>query len=242
MKVDLLNHPANQRRLAAQLILVLVLLLAGCTAPGLTPAPLVEITPQPTQPQQVQNSPSSTAPAVSTAENAPDLTATTAPAQTELSCTAPAEVTPPLTEGPFYTPGSPQRTNLIEEGMPGERIIIRGYVLDRNCQPVSNVWLDFWQADANGAYDNAGYTLRGQQYSDAQGRFVLETVLPGEYPGRTPHIHVKVQPPGGDMLTTQLFFPGAAGNETDRIFDQCLLVVVRSSAEGYEGDFNFIVP
>ncbi len=44
-----------------------------------------------------------------------------------------------------------------------------------------------------------------------QGRYTLETIVPGEYPGRTQHIHVKVQAPNGPILTTQIYFPGVAG-------------------------------
>jgi protocatechuate 3,4-dioxygenase beta subunit len=77
-----------------------------------------------------------------------------------------------------------------------------------NCNPIPNAWLDFWQADNNGDYDNAGYTLRGHQYSDEQGRYYLETILPGLYSSRPiRHIHVKVQAPNGEMLTSQLYFP-----------------------------------
>ena len=79
-----------------------------------------------------------------------------------------ANVTPSLTEGPYYKSGSPEQANLFQEGMPGTKIVITGYVYDTNCQPVANAWLDFWQADANGNYDNSGYTLRGHQYTDAE--------------------------------------------------------------------------
>src|SRR3954447_6103967 len=101
--------------------------------------------------------------------------------------------TPSLTEGPYYKAGSPERTSLLEANMPGTKVVLTGYVYDKNCRPVAHAWLDFWQADANGRYDNSGYTLRGHQYTDANGRYTLETVEPGEYPGRTVHFHVKVQ-------------------------------------------------
>ena len=92
--------------------------------------------------------------------------------------------------------------------MTGTRLILAGYVLDQNCQPVPNAWLDFWQADANGNYDNSGYTLRGHQFTDGQGRYFLETVAPGLYPGRPiVHLHAKVQPPDGQLMTTQIYFP-----------------------------------
>jgi len=65
-------------------------------------------------------------------------------------------VTPSVTEGPFYKAGSPQRTSLLEPGMPGTKLVITGQVFTRDCRPVPGAWLDFWQADAHGAYDNAG--------------------------------------------------------------------------------------
>lgn len=139
-------------------------------------------------------------------------------------CSDGDEPTPRQTEGPYFTPNSPERTNLVEDGMPGERIALAGYVLDRRCRPVAGALLDLWHCDAAGVYDNDGYRLRGHQFSDAEGRFVFETIVPGRYPGRTRHYHVKVQAPGQKVLTTQLYFPGEPGNDSDRIFDPTLLL------------------
>ena len=139
-------------------------------------------------------------------------------------CSDGDEPTPRQTEGPYFTPNSPERTNLLEDGMPGERIALAGFVLDRRCQPVAGALLDLWHCDAAGQYDNDGYRLRGHQFSDAEGRFVFETIVPGKYPGRTRHYHVKVQAPGRNILTTQLYFPGEPGNEGDNIFDPTLLL------------------
>lgn len=141
-------------------------------------------------------------------------------------CTAPTTVTPAVTEGPFYKAGSPERALLLDPGFKGTEIIVTGYVLTPDCKPVAHAWLDFWQADSSGTYDNTGYTLRGHQFTDEAGRYYLDTVLPGEYPGRTLHIHVKVQAANGPILTTQLFFPAATGNQRDSIFDPKLLVSV----------------
>jgi len=139
-------------------------------------------------------------------------------------CSDGDEPTPRQTEGPYFTPNSPERASLLEDGMPGERIALAGYVLDRRCRPVAGALLDLWHCDAAGVYDNDGYRLRGHQFSDAEGRFVFETIVPGKYPGRTRHYHVKVQAPGRSILTTQLYFPGEPGNERDRIFDPTLLL------------------
>ena len=139
-------------------------------------------------------------------------------------CSDDDDPTPRQTEGPYFTPDSPERTNLIEDGMPGERIALAGFVLDRSCRPVAGALLDLWHCDSSGVYDNQGYRLRGHQFSDAQGRFVFETIVPGKYPGRTRHYHIKVQAPGQSILTTQLYFPGEPGNKDDHIFDAALLL------------------
>ena len=170
---------------------------------------------------------------------------TTAVMDPNLACSAgqtSANTTVELTEGPYYTPGSPEDASLYKEGMTGIKLIVTGYVYDTNCQPVANAWLDFWQADANGVYDNSGYTLRGHQYTDSTGRFELVTVVPGIYPGRTEHIHFKVQAPNGNVITSQLFFPGVTQNDSDGIYDDSLLLSIQETSDGLLGQYNFVVP
>lgn len=138
------------------------------------------------------------------------------------------------TEGPYYTPNTPERHSLLEDGMQGTRLILVGYVLDQNCQPLPNAWLDFWQADANGEYDNSGYHLRGHQFTDEQGRYYLETILPGLYSSRPiEHIHVKVRPEGGQEITSQLYFPQQPM--------EGLTVTLEDKGEYLLGYFNFVV-
>lgn len=213
------------------LTFVLVLgLLAACAAP-----PAAVQTTVPTS-AAVENTavPATQSPTA----GLPDVTTetTTAPA-----CSAPADLTPALTEGPYYKSGSPERASLVEN-LPGVRLVLKGYVLDQNCQPVPGAWLDFWQADSQGVYDNTGYTLRGHQFADQNGFYQLETVVPGIYPGRTEHIHFKVQAPNGPVLTSQLFFPGVTQNQSDGIYNDALLIQVTSeSAEEVQAAFNFII-
>lgn len=217
-------------RLFTLLTLTILAACSGIPETGSTPAATSPLATGPaTHPAQSTLSPES--------EPAPVGTL----AATEINCSPPAALTPAMTEGPFYSPGSPERASLLEPGMAGTSILISGYVLTTDCEPVPNAWLDFWQTDSAGQYDNSGYRLRGHQFADENGRYELETVLPGEYPGRTMHIHVKVQPPGGEVLTTQLFFPGAAGNQSDRIFAEELLVNQYETEEGLRGSFNFIL-
>ncbi|MFD8492622.1 carbohydrate-binding protein [Amycolatopsis sp. NPDC059657] len=142
------------------------------------------------------------------------------------------------TEGPYFKPNSPERTTLTG---PGTRLVVSGYVFGLACRPVARALLDFWQADVNGAYDNVGYAFRGHQYTDANGAFKLTTIVPGLYPGRTRHIHVKVQAPGRPILTTQLYFPNEPRNNTDSIFDPRLLMTVRDSGGTREGAFDFVL-
>lgn len=157
---------------------------------------------------------------------------------TEMGIAIPAPICSALTqqqtEGPYYTPNTPEKHSLLEEGMTGTRLVLVGYVLDQNCLPLANAWLDFWQADANGEYDNVGYRLRGHQFTDTQGRYYLETILPGLYSSRPiEHIHVKVRPDGGAEVTSQLYFPGQPIDG--------LTVTIEERGDYLVGYFNFVV-
>lgn len=152
------------------------------------------------------------------------------------------EPTPELTEGPYFTPRSPVRRSIVPAGAAGTRLTLTGRVLTTAGKPVARALIDFWQADARGAYDNSGYRFRGHQLTDSLGRYTLFTVVPGIYPGRTKHIHVKVQAPRQPVLTTQLFFPGVAGNQSDGIFDrECLISGWRVANGRRLGRFDFVL-
>ena len=152
------------------------------------------------------------------------------------------EATQALTAGPFYTPNTPERSVLYEPGIAGTPIVVMGRVLTTDCQPLAGAVLDFWQADGKGEYDNEGFTLRGHQFTDSQGYYRLETVKPGLYPGRTAHIHVRVQGKNTPLLTTQLYFPGEALNEQDGLYKKPLEVDMRESGDGkLEAQFDFIL-
>jgi protocatechuate 3,4-dioxygenase beta subunit len=166
--------------------------------------------------------------------------------QTEAQTLTQAQAQQPLTvaetEGPYFKTNSPESTTLVTDAMQGTVLTITGQVLGQDGTPVANALLDFWQADASGTYDNSGYTLRGHQYTDANGYYTLTTVVPGLYPGRTRHIHVKAQAPNGPVLTTQLFFPGEARNASDSIYSPSLVLNIQNNADGTESaTFNFVV-
>jgi protocatechuate 3,4-dioxygenase beta subunit len=83
--------------------------------------------------------------------------------------------------------------------------------------------------------------LRGHQLSDDRGRYRLVTIVPGLYPGRARHIHVKVAAPNRPPLTTQLYFPGEPGNQRDGIFESALVMKISDGQEGKLGSFDFVL-
>jgi protocatechuate 3,4-dioxygenase beta subunit len=127
--------------------------------------------------------------------------------------------------------------------MPGVPILIFGHVFDQDCNPLAGAKVDFWQADANGVYDNAGYTLRGHVLADESGRYAIESIVPGEYPGRPPHIHVKVfAPDGRELLTTQLYFAGGENSADVRAAPDLLVDITGPDAQGrQQAPFDFVV-
>lgn len=154
--------------------------------------------------------------------------------------------TPRQIEGPYYTPQTPRRSNLID-GLPGEILVLEGRVLSTACQPVAGAIVDLWGCDAQGVYDNTGFKLRGNQITDAQGRFRFETLMPGSYGNssfqRTPHLHVKVQGPGTPLLTTQLYFSDQPLNQHDSFFNPALLVKIEQKVQQPKlALFDFVVP
>ena len=240
------GHAHRSRRRQVLALLSATFVLAACSPAG---APVTSIAPQ---------LPAATAPtrgAVQATLVAAPATETTAPIPVPMStpaaasqiatvpptCNNPAAATPAMTEGPFFKSGSPERASLLEPVLTGTKLVLTGYVLTADCKPVAHALLDFWQANAAGQYDNSGYTLRGHQFTDAAGYYQLETIVPGLYPGRTEHIHVKVQAPNGPLLTTQLFFPGVASNESDSIFDPKLVITIQTTGASLAATYNFVV-
>ena len=157
------------------------------------------------------------------------------------ACGEKPERTPSQTAGPFYTPDSPRKSSLVEPGSKVERLTLTGVVLSPQCKPVSNALLDFWHCDETGEYDNKGFRYRGHVFTDGQGRYSLETIVPGEYPGRTRHIHVKVQAPDSRVLTTQLYFPDEPRNRSDGIYRRELEMQVARKGPQQIARFDFIV-
>jgi protocatechuate 3,4-dioxygenase beta subunit len=227
----------NRKTIFSLVITISIIALAAC-APATAVTNTSNNAVNTAAPTTVNSTDSNSTSTTSSSSNDPSGTSTLACSTGSTS----ASLTPALTEGPYYKAGSPEQADLYQNGMAGTKLIVTGYVYDTNCQPIANAWLDFWQADANGNYDNSGYTLRGHQYTDENGRFQLTTVVPGLYPGRTEHIHFKVQAPNGQILTSQLFFPGVAQNDSDGIYNASLLLSIEETSDGLQGQYNFVVP
>ncbi len=151
------------------------------------------------------------------------------------------EPTPRQTAGPFYKPDSPQRRSLVDSGMQGASLAIGGRVLSTDCKPIAGALLDFWHCDGSGRYDLRGYRFRGHQFADSEGRYRLQTLHPGNYPGRTRHLHVMVQAPNRPVLVTQLYFPGEPENADDFIFRPDLLMRMADGRLGGTASFDFVL-
>ncbi len=143
--------------------------------------------------------------------------------------------TPGAAEGPFYPvriPSDDDADLVSVEGAVreagGDILHLAGRVLDANARPIAGARIEIWQCDANGVYlhpgdrrsdsRDSGFQGFGHAKADTAGRFVFRTIVPVPYPGRTPHIHVKVMHNGRDLLTTQFYRLGHPQNPSDFLF------------------------
>lgn len=240
--------------LLALLTMPAPMILAAC-AQQVTPTVVPTTAPQPTTVPPTALPPTAVSVPNSTLPSQPPATEAAAPttvpaAPTSVSVLEPTPAcgddddkpTPAQTEGPYFTPNSPERASLLEAGMPGTKLTVSGFVLATNCQPIARALIDVWQCDDAGVYNNAGYRLRGHLFTDEQGRYELTTIQPGIYTGRTRHIHVKVQAPNQPILTTQLYFPNEPQNARDGIYrKECEMAIQENADKSKNGAFNFVL-
>ena len=134
------------------------------------------------------------------------------------------DLTPPQIEGPYYPRRKPAETDadLTRLGngplAQGQVIDLTGEVIDPDGQPIEGAAVEIWQTDHQGIYlhprdpraakRDKAFQSYGRVVTDGKGAFAFKTIVPGRYEGRPVHIHVKVTPPGGPTLTTQLYFKG----------------------------------
>ncbi len=142
--------------------------------------------------------------------------------------------TPAQTEGPFYPDQLPLDQDndlvLIQGRMdPSKGIVthLHGRILGPDGKPVIGAVIEIWQCDANGVYLHtrggdrakldAGFQGFGRFQVGDDGQYRFRTIRPVTYPGRAPHIHVKIRHGESDLLTTQCYVAGDPGNERDGI-------------------------
>jgi protocatechuate 3,4-dioxygenase beta subunit len=146
------------------------------------------------------------------------------------------EPTPAQSAGPFYPTEPPldddQDLTRVRgaSGIAQGRITdLSGRLLDRNGRPISTTRIEIWQCDATGRYhhplDRGGardpnFQGFGRTVTDADGRYRFRTIRPVPYPGRTPHIHIAVFPPGEPPFITQLYVRGEPRNADDWLFNR----------------------
>jgi protocatechuate 3,4-dioxygenase beta subunit len=157
------------------------------------------------------------------------------------SCGDPHEPTVPQTAGPYYAPDAPLKRDLRADVVRGKPMTLAGFVLDGDCRPVPGAMVEIWHADEDGRYDNAGFNLRGHQFTDEAGRWGFTTIVTSHYSFRTAHYHFCVQRPGCEPLTTQLYFPDHPRNEGDSLYDPRLVLQVSKSGRETVGRFDFVL-
>lgn len=146
----------------------------------------------------------------------------------------------PMTDGPFYPPRAwregwaDQDADLTRVAQAGGRVLVaRGehlgleaLVRDTKGRTLDGAEVEIWQCDVQQVYHHpnetreagridAGFQGFGATRSDSSGLARLRTIKPVPYPGRTPHIHVKLRHASFGELTSQLFLAGDTGNERD---------------------------
>lgn len=143
-----------------------------------------------------------------------------------VACTPCGPATGEQTEGPYY-PGVPEQRADITEDRSGVALTLTLTIhAVGECTPIEGAEVDLWCADAGGdysGYDDFGTEgqdwLRGHQVTDANGEVRFDAIVPGSYPGRAVHLHVKVRATERDELTTQVYLPddlaGAVLGEAD---------------------------
>jgi len=174
----------------------------------------------------------------------------------------PLQPTPSQTEGPFYPVRLPADSDfdLLRNGNAsyrhGQPAWVEGHVLDTAGRPVAGAVVEIWQCDQAGRYHHPGDGAQadpafqgfGRVTVTSDGRYRFRTLRPAPYSGRTPHIHVKVRLGSKELLTTQLYVAGDAGNERDFLWQRlnaqgraALSVPFAPDADGLRARFPIVV-
>jgi protocatechuate 3,4-dioxygenase, beta subunit len=155
---------------------------------------------------------------------------------------APGRAIARMTDGPFYPPRAwRERWSDWDADLTrvqhaagtrtakGEHLGLEARVVDVNGRAIDGATVEIWQCDAVGHYRHPstepttdavdeGFQGFGSAQSDAQGQLRFRTIKPVPYPGRTPHIHVKLRHAAFGEVTSQLFIAGEARNARDGLW------------------------
>ena len=116
--------------------------------------------------------------------------------------------------------------NLASARVAGERVSIRGRIVDGDGKPVNDALVEIWQADAAGKYGNRRFRGFGRSATDDKGAFRFRTIKPGRVPGpggklQAPHIAVNIFMRGQlKQLVSRIYFPGDAANAEDPVLSR----------------------
>ena len=156
--------------------------------------------------------------------------------------------TPELTEGPYFPDKLPLDTDndllIINDAITpavGTITHLGGRILGSDGEPVKNAVIEIWQVDNNGSYIHSEGVNRqaskrdtnfqgyGRFLTATSGEFYFRTIKPVTYPGRTPHIHVRVAVKNRVVLTTQFFVKGEKQNDRDGVLGDVRNAAARDS-------------
>ncbi|MFQ3555555.1 dioxygenase [Streptomyces gramineus] len=165
-----------------------------------------------------------------------------------------AEATQNSVLGPYFSEDRPRHSDTadISGGLPGTPLFFEGRVVDREAAPVAGAGVDVWHSDADGHYDmdlpgSPGPAMRALFRTDDTGRFAFRSIRPASYPipgdgpvgdlmkatsrslMRPAHVHLLIDAPGFQRVTTMLFPADDPYLDTDPVFG-----VKQSLVESYD--------
>ena len=155
------------------------------------------------------------------------------------SCSG-ARTPTPRTNDEYYKPNAPERSSVRGPEARGAPLRVSGFVIGLRCGVIKDARLEFWQADAHGVYDMAGFTLRGTVHTSDKGAYVFDTIMPGPAAYHVRCLHVRVTPPGHQPLLTSLYFPDDPARTADPLFNPALVVKPVVSASGQAVAFDVV--
>ena len=157
--------------------------------------------------------------------------------------------------GPYFVEDAPIRTLIAHPDEPGQRLFVSGRILQNDCEtPISGAMLEVWHANEAGCYsinldcntgnpENDEYNLRGKMFSNANGQYAFETILPGNYASRPLHLHIKITTPDEEVLVSQIYFDSDPLCDTDPWCQDAgeRVLLLQEDSSGLHGQLDIIM-